>query len=169
MVVLAFAGAVVGALGYATPPVLIAMVVLTVVSVTGRALIGIGLGPVPGTYELIELGAAFAVFSFLPWCQLKRGHVTVDIFVRRFGMRADAVATLIGDALIFCAAAIVAWRLWLGLLDKLRFGETTYILGLPLWTGYAVAQFGALVFVAAAALTVFEGLAALRARGAGHR
>lgn len=148
--------------------VLVAMVVLTVVSVTGRGLTGlaVGLGPVPGAFELVELGSAFAVFSFLPWCQLKRGHVTVDLFVGMLGERALLVAELLGDILIFSAAAVIAWRLWLGMMDKMRFGETTYILGLPLWWGYAAAQVGALVFVAAAAFTAWQGIRTLRGNGA---
>lgn len=148
--------------------VLVAMVVLTVVSVTGRGLTGlaVGLGPVPGAFELVELGSAFAVFSFLPWCQLKRGHVTVDLFVGMLGERALLVAELLGDILIFSAAAVIAWRLWLGMMDKMRFGETTYILGLPLWWGYAAAQVGALVFVAAAAFSAWQGIRTLRGNGA---
>ena len=156
------------ALAIAGGCVLVAMVVLTVVSVTGRGLTGlaIGLGPVPGAFELVELGSAFAVFSFLPWCQLKRGHVTVDLFVGMLGERALLVAELLGDILIFSAAAVIAWRLWLGMMDKMRFGETTYILGLPLWWGYAAAQVGALVFVAAAAFTAWQGIRTLRGNGA---
>ena len=148
--------------------VLVAMVVLTVVSVTGRGLIGldIGLGPVPGAFELVELGSAFAIFSFLPWCQLKRGHVAVDLFVKMLGERASVIAELVGDSLIFSAAAVIAWRLWLGMMDKMRYGETTYILGLPLWWGYAAAQVGALVFVAAAAFTAWQGIQTLRGNGA---
>ena len=148
--------------------VLLAMVLLTVVSVTGRSLVGldIGLGPIPGAFELVELGSAFAVFSFLPWCQLKRGHVAVDLFVKMLGERASVVAELVGDILICGAAAVIAWRLWLGMLDKMRYGDTTYILELPLWWGYAAAQVGALVFVAAAALTAWQGMRTLRGNGA---
>src|SRR5690606_33171079 len=54
--------------------VLIGLVVLVVASVTGRALLWAGLRPVPGDYELVEAGTAFAVFAFLPWAHLERGH-----------------------------------------------------------------------------------------------
>ena len=50
--------------------VLIVLTLLTVASVSGRALIPLGLGPLPGDFELVEAGVAFAVFAFLPWCQL---------------------------------------------------------------------------------------------------
>ena len=55
---------------------------MTVVSIVGRASLTWAwvLGPVPGDFELVEVGTGFAVFAFLPWCQLKRGHATVDLF-----------------------------------------------------------------------------------------
>jgi hypothetical protein len=38
--------------------VLAAITVLTVVSITGRSLVPIGLAPVPGDFELVEAGTA---------------------------------------------------------------------------------------------------------------
>ena len=78
---------------------LLAITALTVISVTGRGLIAVGLGPVPGDSELVEMAAAFAIFSFLPWCQLQRGHVTVDLFMAPLGRRANLTADLIGNGL----------------------------------------------------------------------
>ena len=60
--------------------VLVALTIITCISIAGRALISFGLGPVPGDFELVEAGVAFAIFAFLPWCQLNRGHATVDLF-----------------------------------------------------------------------------------------
>lgn len=139
--------------------VLVMLVVLTAVSITGRALIGIGLSPVPGIYELVELGTAFAVFSFLPWCQLNRGHVAVDMVLKMCGARVNGVAVLVGDVLMTGAAAIIAWRLWAGMLDKLSYGETTYILGLPLWIGYAAALVGAVAFFVSGGYMTWRGAA----------
>ena len=48
--------------------VLIALILLTVVSVVGRALFS---APIPGDFELVEIGMAVAVFAFLPYCQLR--------------------------------------------------------------------------------------------------
>ncbi len=49
---------------------LLAVTIMIVVSVSGRARISIGLGPVPGDFELVEVGTAIAVFFFLPWTYL---------------------------------------------------------------------------------------------------
>lgn len=140
---------------------LIAMTLLTVVSITGRGFIWLGLGPVPGAYELVEMGAAFAVFCFLPWCQLQRGHVTVDLFMAPLGRRANLMADLAGNLLLTAASAVIFWRLWLGMADKQTYGETSFILGIPLWIGYAAAAVGAVLFVLASALTVSDCIRAL--------
>ncbi|WP_421710281.1 TRAP transporter small permease [Algihabitans sp.] len=150
------------ALALAGGVALLGMTLLTVVSVTGRGLIAIGLGPVPGDYELVEMAAAFAVFSFLPWCQLQRGHVTVDLFMAPLGRRVNLVADLIGNLLLTAAAGVIAWRLWLGLQDRLAFGETSFILGIPLWIGYVLASFGAALFVVVSLHTALRSLRELR-------
>jgi len=137
---------------------LIAMTALTVVSITGRGFLWAGLGPVPGAYELVEMGSAFAIFCFLPWCQLQRGHVTVDLFLQPLGPRANRFAELVGNLLLTVAAAVIFWRLWLGMEDKARFGETSFILGIPAWIGYAAAAVGACLFVAVSAYTVARSL-----------
>lgn len=126
--------------------ILVAMALITVVSIVGRAFVFAGLGPIKGDFELIEIGCAVAVFAFLPWCHLNRGHVTVDIFMSRAPRGLWALTTVIGDLVVLAIAVIVAWRLALGLGEKIAYGETTFILGLPLWYGYALAMIGAVLF-----------------------
>ncbi len=128
---------------------LLAVVVMTCISITGRALSGLvpGFGPIPGDFELVEIGVGFAIFAFLPWCQLKRGHATVDILQPRFGRAMNALVDFVSDILMFTAAALIGWRLWDGMLDKKDYGETTFILQFPVWIAYAAACAGALVFV----------------------
>jgi hypothetical protein len=58
---------------------------------------------------------------------------------------------------------VVAWRLILGMLDKQRYGETTFILGLPLWFGYAAAAVGAVLFVIVSAYTSWRSVREFRA------
>jgi TRAP-type C4-dicarboxylate transport system permease small subunit len=155
--------------------VLCAIALLTVVSVIGRALTGFGLSAVPGDFELVEIGAAVAVFSFLPWCQLNRGHVTVDILVRVFPWRIRKLLEFIGNLGIGMIAVVIAWRLWMGmgervtwfsqsLRDLLGFGykpfsiETTFILGMPTWYGYALGMVGATLFCLVSLYTIWRSL-----------
>ena len=136
--------------------VLVALMLLVIVSITGRALIPLGLRPVPGDFELVAAGTAFAVFCFLPWCQLERGHVSVDILAPLLGRRRDAALSIFHNLLMTAASAFIAWRLWAGMLDKMQYKETTYILGLPVWWGYALCVPLAAAFVLVSAFTVIR-------------
>lgn len=124
---------------------------ITVVSVIGRALIPLGLSPIPGDVELIQAGVLFAVFSFMPWCQLERGHAVVAIVTDRFRVRVGALLEFVWDVFMLIAAVFIAWRFGAGLLDKYGNGESTFILRVPLWIVYSGGMIGALVFVMVAA------------------
>lgn len=136
--------------------ILAALIFLTVTSITGRFFIFAGLGPVPGDFELVEVCTAFAVFSFLPWCQYKRGHVTVDIFVGWMSSRKMAFLAMVGNLLLSLVAGLIFWRLGLGTLDKQAYNETTFILQFPLWWGYAACLLGSFVFTLVSLYTVWR-------------
>ena len=130
--------------------VLIVVTVVTVISIIGRALIRFGLSPIPGDFEIVQAGMLFAIFSFLPWCHLVRGHAIVAILTDRFPVRFNALAEFIWDVAMLLVSAFIAWRLWFGMLDKLSFRESTFILRVPIWMSYATGMIGATVFVAVA-------------------
>ncbi|MFT6676470.1 MAG: TRAP-type C4-dicarboxylate transport system permease small subunit [Sulfitobacter sp.] len=141
---------------------LLAVVALTVTSIAGRALLplDIGIGPIRGIYDLTEVAMAGAVFAFLPWCQLQRGHATVDLFKPAFPPMLNLVLNLLMDLGMFIAAALIAWRLFLGLQDKIKYGETTLIMQLPVWQGYVLSLIGAVGFALVAAFCVLRALRA---------
>lgn len=118
---------------------LLIAVILTVVSIVGRALISFGLGPLPGDYELVETFIGLGVFAFMPFCQLKRGHVGVDLFVTPFGNRAMNITQLLGDVVVSFLFILLTWRHILGTIDKYYSNETSFILGFPIWWGFAAA------------------------------
>lgn len=127
--------------------VLVAITLVTVVSITGRAFIWAGLRPVPGDFELVEAGVGFAIFSFLPWCQLKRGHATVDVFTSFLSDSVNRVIDLISELLMTGVICLIAWRLWYGMQDKIRYNETTFILQFPVWWPYAACMVAAAIGV----------------------
>lgn len=137
---------------------LLAITALVVLSVSGRALIWAGLGPIPGDFELVEAATALAVFCFLPWCQMERGHVSVDIFADQLGTRANTVLAVLFDLAMTAAAGFILWRLWAGMQDKMQYNETTFILQFPVWWGYAVCVPVGAVFVIVCAWTVVRSL-----------
>jgi len=138
--------------------VLVALAVISAVSIIGRAFSRIGLGPVPGDFELIEAGCAVAVFAFLPWCQFRGGHVTVDLMASYLPTRFWAVLAVIGNLAMSVIAIIVTWQLWLGLRDKFGNGETSMIIEMPIWWGYAAGSVSALLFAVTCVYTVWRGV-----------
>jgi TRAP-type C4-dicarboxylate transport system permease small subunit len=131
--------------------VLTAIVAITVLSVVGRAFIWAGLSGIAGDYELVEAGVGFAIFTFLAWTHLTRGHAVVSIFTDFLSARANAWIMVVSDALMLAIAAFIAWRHLLGTVDKFNYGETTLLLRMPLWWVYAAGLVGAAVFVIVAA------------------
>ncbi|MFC4353119.1 TRAP transporter small permease [Fodinicurvata halophila] len=121
---------------------------LTVVSILGRAVFGAGLG---GDYELVEMGCATAIFTFLPYCQYVRAHARVDFFTQRLGSRLKGILDGLADLLFALIAALIAWRLAEGGLDLWRYGESTMVLRLPVWWGFvpAVLSFALLALLCA--------------------
>ena len=118
--------------------VLVAITVMTVMSIVGRAFIWAGLSSVPGDFELVEVGTGFAVFAFLPWCQLNRGHASVDLFTSYLSAGANRVIDLLSEIILGLVTILIAWRLWVGMFEKIGYGETTFILQFPVWWGMAL-------------------------------
>lgn len=162
-------------LAYFGGVVLTGLAVMTVASIIGRALIWAGFGPIQGDFELVELGCAVAVFSFLPWSQMNRQQVTVDILVDTFPPRIRTFLGMIGDLAMALASSVIAWRLWLGMGERIPFGseamrgllmlgdrpfysETTMILRMPVWYGYALSMVGAGFFAVVCFYTVWRAL-----------
>lgn len=113
--------------------VLLGLALMTVASIVGRFLFSL---PVPGDFELVEIGCAISVFAFLPYCQLHNGNVVVDFFTLRANAstrnRMDSVCSLIYGLI----AALLTWRMTLGGYDMYQYGEQTMILGMPRWWGF---------------------------------
>jgi TRAP-type C4-dicarboxylate transport system permease small subunit len=128
--------------------VLVAIAVMSVASIASRALTG---RPLLGDFELVQLGCAVAVASFLPWCQMRRSHVIVDFFTTGLGPRLRAVLDALGALLLAGSAALIAWRMVLGTISLRESGESSMLLAVPTWYAY-VPMVPAFVLLALAGL-----------------
>lgn len=155
--------------------VLSALIVMVCVSIAGRALNGflhadmmqstlpgladwlldLGVGPVNGDFELVEAGIAFAIFSFLPYCQITSGHAVVSIFTDWMPMRAQQVLRMVIEILFALVLVVIAIQLKEGMDGRIRSGQTTFLLQFPIWWAYALSLVGATI---AAAVGVYMAL-----------
>jgi TRAP-type C4-dicarboxylate transport system permease small subunit len=125
---LARAFAVVGGLA------LTATALMCLYSVVMRNLAG---APIVGDFELAQMGCAVSVGAFMPFTQLRNGNIFVDFFTQRASARTRSRLDGFGALVVAAAFAVLAWRTGLGAMDALRNDETTMIMGLPIWWGYA--------------------------------
>ena len=135
--------------------VLFALTLLTVISVVGRAAFS---APIPGDFELVELGMAVAIFSFLPYCQIVRGNVIVDLLTAKASPRTQALLDAAGNLIYTAIAALLTWRGALGGLEVRGYGETTMVLRVPVWWGYVPAVVCLAFLTLVCAYTVWRSL-----------
>lgn len=108
---------------------------MTVVSVTGRAAFSM---PIQGDVELTQLGVALCISLCLPWCQVHGANIIVDFFTQKVGPRRQALLDGIGALALATMTALLAWRTAVGAMSIHEAGETSVILGLPMWWTYAM-------------------------------
>ncbi len=143
--------------------VLVGLVVMTCVSILGRAaadllhgmvdsgilvtaatwLIDIGVGPISGDYELVEAGVAFSVFAFIPYCQITFGHAAVEVVTKALSPRIDRALRAITDVVFALVLGLIAVQLFAGLQSKYGSGQTTFLIQFPIWWAYAASWIGA--------------------------
>jgi TRAP-type C4-dicarboxylate transport system permease small subunit len=151
--------------------VLALLILLICISVVGRSLNGVlhgwigtafpavsawllqaGVGPINGDFELVEVGVAFSIFSFLPLCQIFGGHASVDIFTSKLPRGVSRGLQMVIDTVFAIALIVMAYQLYKGMLSKLSYGDTTFLLQFPIWWAYAASLVGA---VMAAVISVY--------------
>lgn len=110
-----------------------------------NALLAVGLGPINGDFELVEAGLAFAVFLFIPLCQLEGAHASVDIFTSRLPLRINQKLQLLIDIAFAAALVLIAVKLFEGMQSKRNSGETTLLLQYPIWWAYGLSLLGAII------------------------
>lgn len=145
--------------------VLTSLVVLTCISIAGRLLNGwlhgsllqrlapgfsqwaldLGVGPVNGDFELVEAGVAFAIFAFLPLCQITAGHASVDILTNSFPAGVNRLLRMVTEVIFAMVLVLIAWQLLGGLIAKFENGETSLLLEFPIWWAYLASFLAAAV------------------------
>ena len=115
---------------------LLVSVALSLVSISGRYAFS---HPVPGDYELVELICAVAVFLFFPYTHAIGGNLTAEFFTSGLPRRWQIALDAVHDTIFAGLAALLAWRLWHGMIDKFENGDTSLLIQVPLWWPYTFA------------------------------
>jgi TRAP-type C4-dicarboxylate transport system permease small subunit len=110
--------------------VFVGLVAMEIVSIVGRKLFS---APVPGDVEILQMCAAFASATFFAYCHLARGDVKVDFFTHNLAPHRIALLDAAGSLLVGVFGALLAWRTGAGAVALKDVGETSAVLGWPVW------------------------------------
>ena len=121
---------------------LIPMMLLTTGEVLGRAIWN---KPIPGTLELSSYMLAVFILLGVAYTQQVKGHVRVEMLVRRLPERVGYLFDILTTSLSLFIVVVLAWQGWiLGVEEK----AVSDMLRIPQW------PFKLLVFVAATSLAL---------------
>jgi TRAP-type mannitol/chloroaromatic compound transport system permease small subunit len=114
---------------------LLALVAMSVVSIIGRKLTS---SPVPGDIEIMQMGTAVAAAALLPYCEMLGKHLRVDFFTTGMQAHHKAILDAIANLLLAIVGALVAWRTAAYTISIHEAGETSMVLGWPVWPATAL-------------------------------
>jgi TRAP-type C4-dicarboxylate transport system permease small subunit len=112
---------------------LVALALMTLASVIGRAFFA---HPIQGDVELVQLGCAVCVASFLPYTQYKKANIIVDFFTANASEKTQAWMDGLGTLILTISMGLITWRLSLGGLRIKENGETSMLMAIPVWIPY---------------------------------
>lgn len=113
--------------------VLMAVALMTTTSVIGRAFFS---HPILGDVELVQLGGAIVVASFLPYTQFRGANIVVDFFTTGASAATQRRMDAFGILLYTLTLALVTWRVAVGGIDIHAAQERSMLMDLPLWIPY---------------------------------
>lgn len=112
---------------------LVALALMTLSSVLGRALFN---HPIQGDVELVQLGCAVCVASFLPYTQYQGANIIVDFFTANASERTQSWMDGLGTFILAISMGLITWRLALGGMTVKENGETSMLMAIPVWIPY---------------------------------
>jgi TRAP-type C4-dicarboxylate transport system permease small subunit len=123
--------------------VLLAMVLVTAANVSAFTLDrlarlgGSTVSGLTGYEDFVRLAISVVGLMFFPYCQLRHGHVSVDLFAR--GLPCAAQRALDGFWLLCTAviAGFLAWYMVGGMVEARQDRTVSPVLGWPEWPFYA--------------------------------
>lgn len=114
------------------------VVILSVATIVTASIVmrNMGLRGISGDFELVEMSCVFAAGLFLPLCQLKKGHVMVDLFTAWMPVRIlrsiDRFWTLVFAIAWFC----LFFYMFHGMAEIKGYGDRSMLLQIPMWWAF---------------------------------
>ncbi|WP_439527339.1 TRAP transporter small permease [Pannonibacter sp.] len=142
---------------------ILAIVLVTTVNVSAftanriAGLFGATVAGISGYEDFVRLAISVAALSFIPYCQLKRGHVVVDLFVQSLPKVVRSGLDKLWLATTGFIAVFLAYWMWIGLNETMGDQTRTAILGWQEWPWYGPGVISMLLWALVCVMQLFEG------------
>ena len=113
---------------------LLATTPVTLASVLSRYFLN---KPLMGDFEIVQTAVAACIACFLPYCQLHGDNIIVDFFTNGASERSKSWMDGLGAVLLATMMLLLGWRGIIGGVSIYQNGETTMLMGIPVWIAYA--------------------------------
>ena len=133
--------------------VLSAITIMSASSIAGRALFS---KPITGDFELVQLACAVCVAAFLPYAQQQNSNIIVDFFTVNASRKIRGRLDAFGALAVALVTGLVGWRTAVGATVVYANGETSMLMGVPIWISYAMMAPGFMLTAAVAVHAAWE-------------
>lgn len=151
----------VAAWALAAGAVLLVIVLVTTVNVAAFSLDKVARffgGDVPGLFgyeDFVGLAIGVVGLMVMPYCQLRRGHIAVDLFSDMTPLAMQKVLDKAALIAILALTLFLAYWMTLGMLETRSDDALSPVLGWPVWPFYAPGIASLLLWAAVAAMQAF--------------
>ena len=136
--------------------VMIGIIGLITIAVAMRKL---GIYPIQGAEEISELGFALLIFLSLAYCWIEKGHAVLDLVTKHLPPRLAILPEILSALCGIILFSVIIKQLWWRAFVFLEKGQTTEMLGIPVFPTMFIVVFGSVVFCLAMALTLIKDIA----------
>lgn len=109
-----------------------------------------------GYEDFVSMIVSSAALMFFPYCQAKRGHVAVDVFISLFPGWFPRVVDTLSGILMTCLALFLGYMMVNGLIEVHGDNTLSAILGWPTWPFYVPGIISMFLWAAIAGNQIFE-------------
>ena len=134
---------------------LVAIMVLTVADVGLRYLLNL---PILGSTEITEYMMVCLVLG-MAWCALRGRHIKVDLIIRRFPARIQAIVSSITLSVSLAVYIIITWRTLLEAISVQKTHLASSILKISTYPFYYVLAFGLFMLCVVMVTLIAENIA----------
>ena len=120
--------------------------------------------PIHGVSDIGELIVIFMVAACFPAAFANRQHLTFRVVGGWLGWRTNELLECLGHLAALLFVTIVGWQLWRYTADLWSNGQTTWLIGIPMWPSWLLTTALVLLCVPIQGLILFIHLSRLVAR-----